>query len=275
MHLRLLRTTLGVLTALSLPTAAAAQLRPLEPLPQSVFEQGSGLSVRTGLGFYQGQRASLAGTEGRLLEVGDFQATWRSGRFAIEIGGTVLRLFDDDSMFATPYGGARPEAGPSRRDAGDYRIATAVHLTPLDRDAGLVLRFGTRLPTTDNEVGLERDRTDFFALVGGHLRRGGFRAAAETGVSINGTRDTRLEQADVMAYSLSTAYQHGWLTPSLALVGQKDYFSGWSMRGNEELAELRAGVRAGRRYWVQAEWVHGLAEFSPRSGLRLGAGIQR
>nr|MDQ3388388.1 hypothetical protein [Gemmatimonadota bacterium] len=69
-------------------------------------------------------------------------------------------------------------------------------------------------------------------------------------------------------------YAAGLLTPSLTLVGQKDWI-GRAIRGNEELGELRAGVRAGRRRWVEVDAVVGFAEFSPSAGVRVSAGVSR
>lgn len=256
-------------------TPAAAQLRPLEGVDWEVLENGSSLLLRTGVGRYDGQRASLAGTEGTLVELGNFDAVWRSGRFALELGGTVLRLFEDESTFAEPYGGATADAGPDRHDTGAFRVATVIRLTPADRREVAILRFGTRLPTTDNEIGLDRDRTDFFALLGAGLRRGPFHAGAEAGLGIFGSHDLRYEQNDVLLYSLSTEYRHPLLSPQVALVGHRGGFDGYAPRGTENLAELRLGARAGDRLAVRALWVHGLTEFSPRSGVLLSVEARR
>ena len=264
------------LCALALPisTPAVAQLRPLDPLMWGVFEGERTISARIGVGGHRGQRASLAGTEGDLLEVGNLQATWRTGRVAIEIGGTALRLFRDESVFAAPFGGAIPERGPDRVDSGDYHIATIVRLTPAGRDAMAVLRFGTRLPNSNNRIGLDRDRTDFFALAGGRLRRGGLTAGTEIGLGIFGSHDLRIEQADVLAYALGAEYGHGPITPVASLVGH--YYHGRrTLRGNEDLGELRVGARVGRRYWMEVQLVRGLTAFSPGGGLLVSGGLTR
>lgn len=266
--------SLATVALLVFAATAAAQLRPLDPAMWQVFDHGHDLVARAGIGVHGGQRASLAGTEGLLREIGNFQASWRSGRIALEIGGTVLRTFDDHASFAPPMSDVT-EAGPDRRDSGDYHIATLVRLTPPERPTAAVLRFGTRLPTTDNQVGLERDRTDFFALAGGRYQHAGARLSAEVGVTINGTRDASFEQADLLVYALNLEYRRGWITPIATVVGQTEWFDGWSMRGNEELAELRAGVRAGSQWWVQAMLVRGVTDWSPGAGLLLGAGVTR
>lgn len=271
-----LRWMWSALTALLLVLCgsdAGAQLRPLPPMDWEVFDGGRLVTARVGGGVFADQRASLAGTEGRLVDVGNFSVAARSGRIAVEAAGTVLRLFDDRSTFADPWGGPPPATGERRRDAGDIRVSTLVLLTPPDRPLSAMLRFGTRLPTTDNEVGLERDRTDFFALVGGRLRIEGYELAGEAGVGINGTHDMRLEQSDVLIYSASAAYSWGAITPRITLLGHLDGMPGLAIRGNEELSELRLGVRAGRRTWAAAEVVRGLQPFSPSSGLIISAGL--
>lgn len=257
------------------PGAAAAQLRPLSPATWEIFDAPTVVSARLGAGVLHDQRASLAGTEGRLLELGEFTVAWRSGRVALEAAGTLLRILDERSTFAPPYGGARPVEGGRRRDTGDYRISTLLLLTPPDRPAAAMLRFGTRLPTTDNRVGLERDQTDFFALVGGRVQSSLARATGEVGVGINGTRETGYEQSDVLAYALTAALRRGPVVPTLAVAGHFDGRPGRSTRGNEELAEVRIGVRTGGRLRAEAELVRGLLPFSPGYGLLLRGALDR
>lgn len=267
----------GLVLALALlPAPGAAQLRPLDPPSWRIFDfDGAGaVEASAGVGVFDQQRAALAGTEGRLLELGNFQAAWRSGRIALEFSGTVVRMFEDQATFAAPLDGVR-QNGPGRVDAGDYRVSTSVLLTPRDAAAQALLRFGTRLPTTDNGVGLDRDQTDFFALLSGRVRRGGLRVVGEAGVGIFGTRNANHEQSDALVYSLATEYARGPVVPSLELVGHVDPFDSWTPRGNEDLRELRAGVRIGGRRWIRAQGVVGLADFSPRRGLLLSAGMAR
>lgn len=259
----------------AVPAAAEAQLRPLPPVDWSLFDGAQSATGHLGMGVMFDQRASLAGTEGRLLEVGDFLLGLRDGKVAIEVGGTMLRLLDHQTAFAEPFGGAREGTQATRRDAGDFRVSTLVLLTPRGADAAAMLRFGTRLPTTDNEVGLDRDRTDFFALLAGRLRRGRLWVGAEAGVGINGTHDQRLEQSDVLMYGFSTGYRGRWITPRVSLVGHMDGMRGRTIRGNEELAEVRVGARIGGSVWGEIEGVHGLQPFSPRTGLYLRIGASR
>jgi hypothetical protein len=258
------------------PGSGAGQLRPLEPMAWEVFDTGRSLAATVGVGGYQEQRASLAGTEGRLLELPNFQLTWRSARIAVEASGTPLRFFEDRARFAEAFGGALDQTGPHRHDSGDYRLATAVRLTPTHWSrTTAVVRFGTRLPTTNNREGLDRDQTDFFGLVGGRLRTSRLRLAAETGVGIYGTRYVNFEQSDLWLYSASAELPLGALTPMASLLGQMDWSSGAQLRGNEDLSELRVGARLGSGLWLQAQLVKGLATFSPGWGAQLSVGVVR
>lgn len=252
---------------------AAAQLRPVDPLPSRAFNVShSPVQLQAGFGLLGGQRAALAGTEGTLIEVGTFRGVWRTGRVALEVGGTVLRLFEDESRFADPHEQVEPGSGPRRRDAGAYRIATSVRLTPEAWPTAGFVRFGTRLPTTDNTVGLDRDRTDFFATVGAQRSGRAASISAEAGVGIFGTRHERLEQSDVLMYALTGEYRLGLVTPILTVLGHADGMPDTAIRGSEELAEVRLGARAGDRLWVGAEWVRGLTPFSPEHGLLVSGG---
>ena len=261
---------------LLVPLQLRAQLRPLDPINWQVMQPGRSVSAELGAEALRGQRASLAGVEGDLLELGKFSLIWHTGRVSLEAAGTVRRFFQDKSVFAEPVEGTRAPNGSRRADSGDYRVATTVRLTPERPDLMAALRFGARLPTTDNRVGLERDQTDFFALVGGRIARGGASLEAETGVGIFGTSvQEGFEQSDVLLYAVTALYETRWLAPSVALVGQADGLRNWTIRGNEDLRELRFGVRTTGRYWIRVNVIRGLTDFSPRTGFVVTGGLLR
>ncbi|MGQ0814076.1 MAG: hypothetical protein ACT4O1_06375 [Gemmatimonadota bacterium] len=253
------------------PTAPA-QLRPLDPVDFRAFG-GAATRAQIGAGVFFDQHASLAGTRGTLWELANVRATFRTGRVVIELGGTVQRLFEDHSVVDAPFGDARQApADGERHDAGDYRVASAVRLSSDNSATLAVLRFGTRLPTTDNRVGLDRDATDFFATLAAQRRFAPLSLALEAGLSINGTREPTHEQSDVLVYALSGEIDFGRLTPFVVALGQQDFHDS-AIRGNEDLSELRLGARAGQQRWIDVAWVRGLSEFSPSNGLQLNFGM--
>ena len=136
-----------------------------------------------------------------------------------------------------------------------------------------ILLFGTRIPTTDNRVGLDRDAPDFFALVGARVERGGASLAAETGVTINTTRRPDFEQDDLILYIVRAEYDRLPVVPSITVTGQQVGSSHREIRGNESLGEARLGARLGRRRWIRVEGIAGLTRFSPDAGVLLSAGI--
>lgn len=269
--------TVSVVAAILLarPASATAQLRPYEPAEWQLFDGSHSFVGSIGVEGFDDQRASLAGETGWLAEIGAFSAFIRTGRVALGAEGTLLRLFDREAVFAPVHGGAEADEDGRRHDAGDYRISTIVRLTPADSRALAILRFGTRLPTTDNGVGLERDQIDFFAVVGGRLDRGRVRVAAETGLGIHGTRNPGFEQSDVLIYLVSVGIPNGRLSPSLILAGHADGLPDRNIRGNEELAEVRLRLRTAGRVWMQVEAIAGLMEFSARRGVSLLVGTTR
>jgi hypothetical protein len=264
--------TLSALAAGVFTLPAAGQLRPLDPFEWRIHDSGSTLLMEAGGAAYIDQRAALAGTEGTLLEVGNFRAFWRTGRVVFEAAGTVQRFLREQRTFASPAPHVEPAPDGRRRDAGDYRVVSAVRLTADDAPAVAILRFGARLPTTDNRTGLERDMTDFFALIGGSVTRGALLLGAETGVSINGTRDPEFEQKDVMPYLLRAEYRIGPIIPGLTVTGDV-LGPRRELRGNEPLGEVRLGFRTSGRGWLRAEAVAGYRTHSPRAGLRVTAGM--
>lgn len=265
----------AALVLLAAPAEAAAQLRPLDPIRWRPFTEGQRLAVEAGGSGLRGQRASLAGTEGDLWEAATFSVAYRTGRVVVEAGGTGQRFYRERSRFAAPDADVAPAEDGRRRDSGDYRIQTVVRLTP---DASVVdgaLRFGTRLPTTDNTTGLDRDATDFFFTLGGRTARGIVAVDAEAGLGIFGTRKPGFEQDDLLLYTLGAEMAAGPLVPSLRAVGQKVGAGHTQIRGNESLGELRLGLRAGTRRWVRAELVRGYEPASPRWGVILWLGAAR
>jgi hypothetical protein len=255
-------------------TTSAAQLRPLEPIPIDIFRPASVLHLAAGVGVFADQRASLAGTSGTLRELGNLSAAWRSGRFALEANGTVRRSFHDRDRFAEPHRTVT-ETGPRRSDSGDFSIGTLVRITPERFPAPLALRFGTRLPNSDDQVGIDRDRMDFYATLGGQLRRAGFSLTGEAGLGIFGTHDLEFEQTDPLLYSLTAEQRLGAAGVSASFLGHRAGFGGWVQRGSESRSELRMGASLGSRYRVSAQYVHGLAQFSPGSGWLVSVATRR
>lgn len=257
-----------------LPARATGQLRPYDPFEWSLLDGPEDVIVTFGTAVLWDQRASLAGTRGTLGEFGAFRATLRTGRAMIEAGGTLYRILWEKEAFAPATGGAEERPLDDRRDAGDYRIATTLLLFDPDAPATAIVRFGTRLPTTDNVVGLERDAIDFFATIGGRYDFASIRATAELGLGIHGTRLADFEQSDVLLYILGLTARSFPLQPTLLLLGQADGISR-SIRGNEHLSEVRLRLRSTGPIWLQAEIIRGLETFSPAFGIALSAGVSR
>ncbi|HEX9109796.1 MAG TPA: hypothetical protein VF832_21280, partial [Longimicrobiales bacterium] len=125
------------------------------------------------------------------------------------------------------------------------------------------LRWGVKLSTHNGLKGLDRHKTDFYATLGGRLLRGDFTIAGEAGLGVWGTRDAPPDKVIPFQYDAAIRWSHGALEPSLTLGGQA---ASKQARGNEDLAELRAAMRVGRRRWLEASIVRGLAPYGPRWG---------
>jgi hypothetical protein len=268
------RTWLLALLASMLPSSAIAQLRPLDPVDWRVVSAAPGVSAALGAGAFAGQYATRAGTRGHLYEFGNFVLAWTTGRVTVEGSGTIVRRFREEERLSAPAEGVvEASSAGTRQDAGDFRVATIVRLSPARWSSSILLRFGTRLPTTDDRIGLDRDQTDFFALLGGRRPIGRAALFGEAGVSINGTRLPEYEQADVLVYSGGVDFRFRAVDLHVMVVGRDDLHD-WSVRGSEDLSELRAGVRFGGARWLQLSYVRGIAEHSPRSGMLVMAGVR-
>ena len=267
-----------IVLAVALTIAAGplgAQLRPLEPVQWRLIEPGETFAAELGFSRFDRQRASLAGTRGDLWELGNFAVAWRTGRIVLAAEGTAQRRFRERSRFAAPYPDVDAADQGRRHDSGDYRISTTVKLTPETKPWSGIVRFGVRLPTTDNETGLDRDAVDFFATIGGGTTRGRLAVTGETGLGIHTTREARFEQDDLFLYAIRAEYRGFAIIPSIAAIGQLHGTTHSAIRGVENLGELRVGLRAGSRKWIRAELVTGYETFSPSSGVIISAGIIR
>jgi hypothetical protein len=268
-NLRLLPVALLVFTR----SPAGAQLRPLDPMDWDALT-GRAVTVEIGGSYLSGQRASLAGTEGRLLEVGKYRIVWHIGRVALQASGTALWLYQDRTVFAQPLAEVLPRRGSERKDVGDQKVTTMVELTPPGSKVAAALRFGVTLPTTDDLQGIGRDETDFFATVGGHTVLGPLDLGGGLGLGINGTRDPSHEQVDPMLFDFSAVYRIGEVAATLELAGQHDTRPGPDFRGNEDLGEARLGVRLGRTKWLSVQAVRGWTLASPNLGVVMALGAR-
>lgn len=264
----------AVLAAAAAPLPAAGQLRPLSPIDWSAAASSRPFSAGLGLGWLSNQIASLAGTRGDLLDLGRFHVGYWSGRIGVEAEGTVYRRFEDESVLRPPSPSTDPPTGAARTDAGDVVVTTVIRLSPEHSRLTTALRFSTRLPTASDEPGIERDRSDFFATFAGRLRRGRAAFGGEAGVGILGTRNTTLDQLDVLAWNLFAEARLGALTAAGVFAGHNDLKTR-IVRGNEDLSEVRLAVRAGGRRWISLTAVRGISEYSPGAGVYFMIGIRR
>jgi surfeit locus 1 family protein len=272
------RAILLVAGTAMLPAPAAAQLRPLEPAEWRIFDGETWLIAEAGAALLDGQRASLAGTRGSLLELGNYAVTARSGRLAVSVSGTAVLRLRAEEVWAEPHGEARPADGGTRRASGRAVAATLARVSPDDWPVDVLVRFGAVLPTTSHRSGLDRDRTDFFALAGLRYRTGPLTLTTEHGVGVNGTIVDHYPQSDVWAYGAGAFLDlPGGLagvpvSGVLEIVGQQDGHD-WEVRGNEDLQELRAGVDVGNSWLLRLRYVRGRAAFSPSSGWLISGGV--
>ncbi len=223
------------------------------------------------MAIFGGQKASLAGEQGLLSEIGWYGFTYRADRIVVGVEGSVLRMLDADTAFDAPLESVEPCECERRTDVGDLLVSTAVRLTSGAGGWDGAVRFGARIPISDERVGLERDRTDVFASIGTRYRHGRAAVSAEAGISINGVVG-RFDQTDPFIYAVSASLRSGRWTPAVTVVGQFDTREHGAPRGNEDLAEARISLRRSGRLWVQLDGLAGLARFSPDWGLRLRVG---
>jgi surfeit locus 1 family protein len=263
-----------VVAALLLAAAApcSGQLRPVEAMDWRIFDPGVRVAGGVGFGLLSGQPAPLAGTRGRLYEAGIYHLAIRSGRTAVEVGGTAVWRLSGEVEESAPVGLALAANGSPRQDAGPAFVSTLVRLSPDVWPADIVLRFGATIPTTSDESGLDRDRTDFFALVGARYRYRALSLQTEQGVGINGTVFADYPQSDVWTYTFGASLERQATRLVVSLVGRQDG-RGSRVRGNEDLRELHAGIDFGQELWLQLRYVHGFSDFSPDRGIRVGGGF--
>ncbi len=246
----------------------SAQLRPL-PLVQ--WEEVESGYARCGLGYYDGQRASLAGISGDMLQLGECTVAFSVGGAQIRVADLVYRRLSTVTRFAEPAPDVVLQNETALRDFGDVTLETVIPVGLPGAFSG-GFRFGSRIPSSDNRIGLDRDQADIHLALMAGLNTTNRGVTAEAGVGINGVRSSRNEQQDVLIYAL-----RGWLrTPRAllhtAMLGQRFWNHPVTQRGNENLNEFRMGARTTGTWWIELEGVRGTARHSPTYGLRLGLG---
>jgi hypothetical protein len=253
--------------------SAASQLRPYDPIAWEMYDGGTALSAKAGVAALYGQRIALLGTEGTLMEVGAFRASWRSGPIVLDATGVPWRSFTANERYAPADGDVEPHPDEGRSDSGDYLVSTTVGIGRARAPLMAAVRFGTRLPTTNNRVGLERDQTDFFAMGGARWQNRSVRVAGEIGLGLHGTRNREFEQSDVVTYGFVLGLRRLPLLPEFSIVGHADGLPDRAILGNEELSEARLRLRTGGDRWAELQFTRGLTDFSPRFGVAVSAGI--
>ncbi len=251
----------------------AAQLRPLDPMDGRAFDPGVVGVAGGGGDDIEGPRASAAGTRGRAVETPAAILSWTQGRLALRAIVHPLRMYWEDTRYAPALPGADTAVPGRHRDAGDNVLETVIRLTP-DTTATsslLALRYGVRIPTHNDRLGIDRHKTDFYLLLGGRAWVQGWSLSGEAGLGVYGARQVVAEKALPFVYALGLARRFGAWQPALDLVGQA---AAHPPRGNENLSELRAGARVGRARWVELMVVKGLARYSPDVGVILFGGVE-
>lgn len=261
----------GLVTLWTCVSPLQAQLRPLEPMNWAALEN-PGATVELGASVLDGQYAPLAGTRGRLWELGTVELTWSVGRASVTAAGSTRLIFHDRTVVAPPTGDARPPDGSVRRDRGVLSISAALLLAGSPDSRALGLRLGARLPTGENTVGLSRDQTDFFTSLAGAWSPGAWRISGEAGLAILGTRQRWQEQVDQLLFATRVLRDLGDWRPYAEVVGRHDTRPGEEIRGVESLGEVRIGTYLGRRRWLRVEALRGWTRQGPDWGVRLLVG---
>jgi len=246
-------------------------MRPLGPVFWEGFDLPRG-EASGGVAIYSDQPATRAGVKGRLVEWGDLHATVRVGKVLFEAEGSVRRVLTEQ----VPFGRAEPDVQRAvagrRSDTGDFRFLTTVMITDPPGSTDIAFRFGARLPTTDEVVGLERDQTDLFFTFAARWRGESFTAFAESGLGIFGTAQSAPDQTDPILYMLGVSVPRTHINTQVEWVGHYDPRAPGPPPGNDHLSELRVRLRTQGTLWVEAMGLTGLAEHSPGYGLVLRLG---
>jgi hypothetical protein len=274
-HLRnRIRALLLILVGLLLPSAAAAQQRPLVTEDPETIGAGR-ILVEGGVDYSWDVEYPASGLEGDLLRIPVVGVSIGISSIAeIQLdGGLHNRLSINTRDASAPLFNMVTATGDSTSDVEDIVIGTKVRIVPEGmRRPAFAFRFATRLPNANNETGLGLDTTDFHASVLGAKTVRSVRFVANVGLGIIGDATRGDRQNDVMLYGLSLARA---LTNRAEVVGE---INGW-LNGREEppvATDSRGIVRVGTRYTISswradAAILFGVTERDPGFGFAAGA----
>jgi hypothetical protein len=95
------------------------------------------------------------------------------------------------------------------------------------------------------------------------------------GIGILGTRYPEHEQVDPILFAGELSWDFGWAIADLEVAGQHDPRRSEDLRGNEDLGEVRLGLRTSGERWVRIAAVRGWETYSPGFGIILEVGMIR
>jgi len=252
----------------------AAQNRPLQTSDAEILPPGT-MRAEVGFDFLQDVNFPLSGLSGDLTSLGVIGVRMGVGKMVeVQLEGAVQNFLDVKKQGAS-FVPVLELTGPrSTHDTGDFSLSTKIRIFgDRGRWPSLAMRFGFRMPNSNQARGVGTNSTDVFALFILQKHFGKLNLFGNAGVAILQSPNAKFSQNDVLLYGGAFAYP---LHRRLNVVGEAA--GRYSSRkittgliGTESRSQARFGfqVFAGGFQWDVAG-IAGLAKDDARSGFTFG-----
>ncbi len=220
LHGQSLRLVFFLLLCLFASLPLSAQNRPLRTADAEILPPGT-MRAQVGFDFLQNVDFPLSGLSGDLTSVGVVDVRLGVGKMVeVQLEGAVQHFLDVkkrgakfvpilelDGTCNTPTGGGPVTGGCSTHDTGDFSLITKVRIFPeTGRRPSLAMRFGFKMPNSNQVRGIGTNSTDVFAAFILQKRFGKLNLFGNLGLAILQSPNAEFSQNDVLIYGGAFTY---------------------------------------------------------------------
>lgn len=276
--MRFFHLMFAVLLSLLCIVGASAQQRPLLTEDVDIIPPGS-LRIQVGVDFMQNAKFPVSGLTGDLTRVGVVGINvGLAPNVELQINGVLQNFLSINSVTVPPPIPLSfvPTNTISTNDVGDFTLATKIKVrAETKRGPSLGIRFGVKLPNSNQARGIGLNTTDAFGsiLFGKKFGRDGrVNTFGNLGLAILTAPTGLFTQNDVLTYGFASIVRlNNHINFAGEINGRANTRPGRGPLGTESQSEARFGMQvkaSGLRFDFAG--IAGLTNFSPRSGVTFG-----
>ncbi len=233
------------------------------------------MRAEVGFDFLQDVTFPLSGLSGDLTSVGVVDVRLGVGKIVeVQLQGAVQNFLDVKKRGASFVPVLELTGPQSTHDTGDFSIATKIRIFgEQERRPSLAMRFGFKMPNSNQARGIGSNTTDVFAMLILQKHFGKLNLFGNAGVAILQSPNAKFSQNDVLLYGGAFMYPlHRRLNAVGEVAGRysaREINADLIGTGNRSQARLGLQIFAGGFQWDVAG-IAGLARNDARTGFTFG-----